>query len=277
MPRLAVLGHPVAHSRSPAIHSAALAELGLGDTWSYEAIDVSPQGLGALLRSLPDDGFVGVNVTVPHKLAALALADGATAAARSIGAANTLCFAKGRIDADNTDAGGLIAALPGPVDGARALVLGAGGSARAAVWALSEAGAAVAIWNRTVNKAARLAAQMRATQAPADVDLGAFDLLVNCTTVGMEAANPPGGYPLDDSGLADLKALPGAADAIRAGQVVVDLVYGTVQTPLASLARSRGATLVDGLEVLVQQGAASLRAWTGVEPPLDTMRAAARG
>jgi shikimate dehydrogenase len=131
--RLAVVGHPVSHSRSPAMQTAALEALGLGDEWSYEAIDVDPEAFGDRTRGLPDEGFVGVNVTIPHKEAALALADEASHAAQQIGAANTLSFAGGPIRAENTDASGLLAALPGPVDGKTALVLGAGGSARAAV------------------------------------------------------------------------------------------------------------------------------------------------
>src|SRR5687767_7982509 len=103
MPRLAVLGQPVSHSRSPAMHSAALAELGLGGEWTYEAIEVSPSGFDELVRSLPGMEFRGVNVTVPHKVAALAVADSASEAARAIGAANTLTFAGGNIHADNTD------------------------------------------------------------------------------------------------------------------------------------------------------------------------------
>src|SRR4051812_45153392 len=108
MPRLAVLGHPVAHSRSPTMQTAALAELGLSDEWSYEAIDVVPQGFAELVRSLPGEGFAGVNVTVPHKLAALAVADSASDAARAIGAANTLTFSGGQIAAENTDAAGVL-------------------------------------------------------------------------------------------------------------------------------------------------------------------------
>jgi len=259
------------------MHTAALAELGLAAQWSYVAIDVPPESFAALVQSLATRNFAGVNVTVPHKLAALAAAGGSTVAAREIGAANTLSFLDGRIEADNTDAEGLIASLPENARGARALVMGAGGSARAAVWALSRHGARVEVWNRTAAKAAALAAELGAAPAADDVDASAFDLLINCTTVGMEAANPPGGQPLTESGLADLKALPVGADAIQAGQVVVDLVYGKLETPLIALARSRGATAVDGLEVLVRQGAASLRTWIGMEPPVDIMRAAARG
>ena len=125
------------------MHTAALAELGIGDAWSYEAIEVEPDGFEALVRSLPDEGFAGVNVTVPHKLAALALADSESAAAQAIGAANTLSFDGASIAAENTDAVGISGAIGEPVDGKRALVLGAGGSARAAVYALRNAGAAV--------------------------------------------------------------------------------------------------------------------------------------
>jgi shikimate dehydrogenase len=277
MPRLAVLGRPVSHSRSPAIQNAALAELGLAGEWRYEAIEVSPERFEPLVRSLPGDGFAGVNVTVPHKLAALALADHASAAAGEIGAANTLSFAAGRIEAENTDAAGLLGALAADPAGMRALVLGAGGSARACVWALTRAGAQVSIWNRTESKADALAAEFGATaltdgQGPADSTH--FDLLINATTVGLTAANP------DPKGRAqnapDLKALPIAADAIHEGQIVVDLVYGSAPTPLMAAAGSRGARVIDGLEVLVHQGAASLRIWTGLEPPLETMRKAAR-
>jgi shikimate dehydrogenase len=266
MPRLAVLGHPVSHSRSPAMQTAALAELGLGRSWSYEAIEVAPEHFEALVGSLPDDGFAGVNVTVPHKLAALALATEASDAAREIGAANTLTFDRGAVRADNTDAVGITAAIGEALAGRRALVLGAGGSARAAVWALRTAGAQVSIWNRTEAKAEALATEFEVHRGIRD-----FELLVNATTMGLEQASsrPPGPE--------DLKALPLDADSITERQVVVDLVYGPHETALASTARGRGARVIDGLEVLVHQGAASLRIWTGLDPPIDTMRRAARG
>jgi shikimate dehydrogenase len=249
------------------MHNAALAELGLGDEWSYEAIEVDADGFGPLVGSLPEQGFAGVNVTVPYKLAALALADEASAAAREIGAANTLTFAGGRIAAENTDAPGLIAALPEPPAGRRALVLGAGGSARAVVWALRRAGAEVAIWNRTASRGEALAAELGA-RTVTDTDLADFDLVVNATTVGMDVASGGSGP--------QLKALPLDVDALQARHMVVDLVYGAVETPLVSAARERGIGTVDGLEVLVRQGAESLRLWTGLDPPLETMRTAAR-
>ena len=268
MPRLAVLGHPVSHSRSPAMHNAALAELGLAGDWSYEAIDVAPEGFADLTATLPGDGFAGVNVTVPHKLAALAVADEASDAARAIGAANTLSFGDAGVSAENTDAVGIMAAIGESPAGRRTLVLGAGGSARAAVWALREAGAEVAVWNRTASRAEALAAELGVGWAAAP-GTGEFDVLVNATTLGLaQATERP---PVPD----DLKALPVDADAIHERQVVVDLVYGAHETALASCARERGARVIDGLEVLVHQGAASLRIWTGREPPIETMRRAA--
>ena len=266
--RLAVLGQPIFHSRSPAMHNAAVAELGLAGDWTYEAIEVAPDGFEALVRAMPGDGFVGANVTVPHKLAALAVADDASEAARAIGAANTLSFVSGRIAAENTDASGLLDALPEAPGGKRALVLGAGGSARAVVWALTTHGADVSIWNRTESRAERLATEFGTAIAGAGggVPLPAtdFDLIVNATTVGMGI------------GGADLKSLPMDADSLSERHQLVDLAYGRADTELVRAAKARGAQVVDGLEVLVRQGAASLRIWTGMEPPVDAMRRAAR-
>jgi shikimate dehydrogenase len=256
------------------MQNAALAELGLAGEWSYEAIEVAPERFDGVVRGLPSDGFAGVNITVPLKLAALALADEASAGARQIGAANTLTFDGARIAADNTDAVGITAAIGEPVGGRSALVLGAGGSGRAAVWALREAGARVAIWNRTAAQAEVLAAEFGVDLAPTEAErpaIAGFDLILNATTVGLEQANTHEFVP------GDLKALPMDADAIHEPQVVVDLVYGSYETALASHARRRGARVIDGLEVLVHQGAASLRIWTGLDPPIETMRRAARG
>jgi shikimate dehydrogenase len=270
--RLAVLGQPISHSLSPAIHRAALAALGMDREWSYEAIEVAPERFEQLVRSLPEDRFVGANVTLPHKLAALRVADESSEAARAIGAANTLSFAGGRIWADNTDAQGLIASLPEPAPGKRAVVLGAGGAARAAVWGLRREGAEVSIWNRTRARAEELAEAFGATVTDPDPASGvlqaaSFDLIVNATTVGLHPGSDPS---------ADLKALQLDADSFTNRQIVVDLVYGPFETELARVARERGAATVDGREVLVHQGAASFRIWTGVEPPVEEMRKATR-
>jgi len=248
------------------MQTAALAALGLADEWSYEAIEVAPEDFDERVRAMPGEGFVGANVTVPHKLTALAIADEASEAARAIGAANTLTFADARIAAENTDATGVLDALPESPAGARALVLGAGGSARAVVWALVDAGADVSIWNRTPEKADGLARELGASVAET-VDAADFDLLVNATTVGMGASTQAS---------MDLKSLPIDADALGERHQLVDLAYGAVDTELVRAARARGARVVDGLEALVRQGAASLRIWTGLDPPIEVMRRAVR-
>jgi len=262
MKRLAVLGHPVAHSRSPAMHNAALGELGLAGEWSYEAIDLAPAEFKRRLRAMPAEGFVGANVTVPHKGVSLALADRASETAREIGAANTLSFVAGEVDADNTDAAGLLAALPVSSRGRRALVLGAGGAARAIVWVLVREGAEVGVWNRTGERASRLCDELGGRPAPAP-DPTAHELIVNSTSAGLRGEDP-------------FAELPLSADGFAPGQTVVDLVYGDRPSRLLEAAESAGATTVDGIEVLVQQGALSLELWTGLAAPLDIMRVAAR-
>jgi shikimate dehydrogenase len=261
--RLGVLGWPVAHSRSPAMHTAALEHLGL-DGWTYQRLPVPPDLFEETVRALPAAGFVGANVTIPHKEAALALADTATPAAAAIGAANTLSFTpEGHIHADNTDAPGLIAALPWPAVARTALVLGAGGSARAVAWALKDAGAAdVAVWNRSPERAERLAREL---DVRAVTGAHPADILVNCTSVGLTDVS------------ATFKDLPLDADGTRNFSCLVDLVYRDGDTALVSAARDRGVTVVDGLEILVRQGALSLEAWTGVRAPIDAMRDGARG
>ena len=280
MPKLAVLGQPISHSRSPAMQNAALAELGLAPEWTYGAIEVARDDFAALVAELAGSGYAGVNVTVPHKIAALAVADEASPAAAAIGAANTLSFGDGRVGASNSDGVGILNALPRSPEGKRALVLGAGGSARAAIWGLRNAGAEVHVWNRTHSTAEALALELGAQFNDGSSGAAGFDLIVNATTVGLEAANAATrseGQPLVGDGLQALKELPIDADSLHAEQVVVDLVYGSQETQLITAARRAGGTPVDGLEVLVRQGAASLRLWTGAEPPIDTMRAAARG
>ncbi len=288
--RLGVLGWPVAHSRSPAMHNAAFAAAGLTG-WRYQRLPVPPQLLGETVRGLPAVGFLGANVTIPHKAAALALADTATEAAREIGAANTLSFVEdGAIEADNTDGPGLVDLLGADVRGRRALVLGAGGSARAAVWALMRAGAAdVAIWNRTAERAGELASAFgaRAVKAPEPADV-----LVNCTSVGLVEAEPPvPENPDSDAGsLGDpdirleRSATQGCAlnhlgltfDQVGGYAHVIDLVYRPGTTPLLAAARAHDARTLDGLSILVAQGALSFERWTGLPAPRGEMERAAR-
>ncbi|HEX3510580.1 MAG TPA: shikimate dehydrogenase [Solirubrobacteraceae bacterium] len=286
MSRLGVLGWPVAHSRSPAMHNAALAAVGL-DGWRYQRLPVPPHLFAETVHGLPEVGFLGANVTIPHKAAALALSVTAGDAAREIGAANTLTFAKdGSIAAENTDGPGLLAALGEDARGHSALVLGAGGSARAAVWALQRAGAReVAVWNRTPGRARELADALgaRAVETPAPADL-----LVNCTSVGL-AVEPQD--PSSDAGSRGQRADPlerSATQSCALNQLgltfdqvgeyshVVDLVYRPGSTPLIAAARAHGVRTLDGLEILVAQGALSFELWTGRPAPVDEMRRAAR-
>jgi shikimate dehydrogenase len=256
---LGVCGWPVAHSRSPQMHNAALAAVGLAD-WRYLRLPLPPELFEETVRALPAAGFRGVNVTIPYKEAALALADEASDAACAIGAANTLAFEAGAIKADNTDAPGLLTALGESVAGRSALVLGAGGAGRAAAWGLARAGADVAVWNRTPERAVALAA---AVGARAVERAERADIVVNATSVGLHDPD------------VTFKALPIGADELGAGSLVVDLVYRAGGTLFLEAARSGGARVVDGLEILVAQGAASFERWTGKQAPREAMREAA--
>lgn len=259
---LGVAGWPVGHSRSPAMFAPALAELGLD--WLYVALPLPPERFAETARALAASGYRGINVTMPHKAAAHDLADELTTAAAAIGAVNTLTYEDGRIEGDNTDAGGFLDALGADPAGWRCLVLGAGGSARAVVWALREAGAAeVSIWNRTPGRAAGLAAELavRHVERPEPADL-----IVNCTSVGIDAS-------VGEAEAVEAVGLTG----IDPPASFFDLTYGADATPLARWAAAGGARVGDGLEMLVRQGARSLERWTGREAPLDAMRAGARG
>jgi shikimate dehydrogenase len=260
---LGVTGWPVGHSRSPAMHNAALAELGLD--WLYVALPLSPERFDATVPALAGSGFRGLNVTVPHKSAAHRLADRRTPAVEAIGAANTLTFEEGGgLRADNTDAGGFLDALGEPPAGQRAVVLGAGGSARAVVWALIDAGASdVSVWNRSPARARDLAADLGARHVDHP---GSADLLVNCTSVGLD------GRVSTEDALATLEL-----GGIDPPATVVDLVYGAGPTPVVRWASDRGSRVIGGLEVLVHQGARSLQLWTGRGVPVNVMRRAAVG
>jgi shikimate dehydrogenase len=248
---LGVCGWPVAHSRSPAMHNAALRATGL-DGWEYLALPLPPPLFAETVRALPAAGFRGVNVTIPHKEAALALADSASAAAREIGAANTLTFEPGgAILADNTDAPGLLEAL-----GEHRIDLA---GRRALVWALVGAGAHVEVWNRTPARAAALAHELGARHATVP---GAAEIVVNATSLGL------------DPNIDLFKAIPLKADTFGAGSCVIDMVYGSGETRLLEAARSRGARVIDGSEILVAQGVASFERWTGKMAPRQAMRGA---
>jgi shikimate dehydrogenase len=259
-PLAAVLGDPVGHSRSPRLHGHWLRRHGLPG--HYVPLHVRPDDLAETLRLLPRLGFVGCNVTIPHKEAALGLAATATDAAQRIGAANTLTFRDGTIHADNTDGIGFLQNLrqgaPG-WDAARpAVLLGAGGAARAACVALLDAGVpSIRILNRTTARAEALAAtDPRLTAMPWDAlpqALGGAGLLANTTSLGM-TAQPP----LE----IDLAPLPDDA-------VVTDAVYAPLVTPLLARATARGLATVDGLGMLLHQAVPGFARWFGVVPRVD--------
>ncbi|GAB6841407.1 shikimate dehydrogenase [Methylorubrum rhodinum] len=255
-----VVGHPIAHSRSPLIHGHWLAEHGLDGT--YERLDVAPDAFEAFFRGLPGSGFAGGNVTIPHKEAAYRLADSLTERARAIGAVNTLVVTDGRIVGDNTDGIGFIAHLDRSLGedwpertGRQALVLGAGGAARAVVAGLIGRGLTVRIANRSPQRAQALAAldPTRASVLPWEAlpeALPETGLLVNTTSLGMA------GHPA----LAlDLAPLPARA-------AVCDIVYVPLETPLLAAARARGLAAVDGLGMLLHQAVPGFSAWFGVRP-----------
>jgi shikimate dehydrogenase len=276
MTRLGVFGWPVSHSRSPAMHNAAFAAIGMHG-WRYQLLPVPPALFAQVAHALGGSGFLGANVTIPHKHAALATADDASDEARAIGAANMLTVADGALYAENTDARGLLSALGTSPAGMRVLILGAGGSARAAAFALRDAGAAeVSVWNRTPERARELARDLgvRALAAPE-----AADVLVNCTSVGLGgAASGPGeevSIQPSASEIEELNQLSLRFDLVGEYSHVVDLVYRSSPTALVRAAVRQRVHVVEGLDVLVAQGALSFERWTGRRAPADVMRRAA--
>lgn len=273
-----IIGDPVVHSLSPRMHNAAFEALGLN--WRYLSFRVSAGALAQALRGIVALGFVGVNVTVPHKEAAASLMDELDPVARRIGAVNTVRVADGRQQGFNTDAAGVLDALSNDggttVSGRRCLVLGAGGGGRAAAFALAGAAAGVTILNRTVSRARGLAemvsqAAPKCEVASGDLSAGSVeralenaDVIVHATTATMSAAMGGGGGR--DAWLAVLTR------RLRQGMTVLDMVYTPTWTDLLSAARAAGAVPVSGLSMLVYQGARCFEVWTGQPAPVETMR-----
>lgn len=263
IPLAGVIGHPIAHSRSPALHGFWLRRYGVKG--HYIPMDVAPADLEATLRHLPKIGFVGLNVTIPHKEAVLKIADVITDRAALIGAANTLIFRKdGKIHADNTDGAGFIANLrqnaPDWVPAAGpAAVFGAGGAARAVVAALIEVGVPeIRISNRSRPRAEALRADFGAKLVVYDWVQAANMLegavtVINTTSLGM-AGKPEFRVPLD---------------ALEPGAVVNDLVYNPLKTQFLQEAEARGAVTVDGLGMLLHQAAPGFERWFGPNPAVD--------
>jgi len=262
-PLAGVIGWPIGHSRSPRLHGHWLTRYGI--VGYYVPIALAPEEFAEGLLSLPRLGFRGVNVTIPHKEAALALATEATEEARKIGAANTITFAPdGAIHADNSDAYGFIANLRQEAPAWRAeagpaLVLGAGGAARAIVAALLAEGCPeVRVANRNPDRAEALRAHFGdcvrvVAGTSSGKAAGDASTIVNTTPVGMEG---------EASLLLDLDDVPSAA-------VVTDIVYGSEPTPLIRAARERGLVAIDGIGMLLHQGVPGFERWFGRRPEVD--------
>ena len=252
-----LIGWPVAHSRSPIIHKYWLKSFGIDGDYRVEA--VKPENLAAFVAHLGERGYTGANITIPHKEQVLALAD-ADARARAVGAANTLWLDGGTLRATNTDVEGFVgnldAAAPGWDQAGEALVLGAGGAARAVVFGLIERGfKTIHLANRTLPRAEQLARQFGASVRPASWDrvtalLPRAALLVNTTSLGMK-----GESPLD----IDVGLLP-------AGATVADAVYVPLDTGLLNAARARGLKTADGLGMLLHQAVRGFSLWFGQRP-----------
>lgn len=262
----AVIGHPVAHSLSPIIHNAAFAQADLD--WTYVAFDVAPGHGADAVAAMRTLGLAGLSVTMPHKHAVADAVDRCSDAAARLGAVNTVAWDGTDLVGHSTDGEGLIDALRSSLgfdaDGARVVVVGAGGAARAAVLALSDAGAAhIGVCNRTAVKAesaAALAGSVGSVATPDD--LSSADLIVQATSVGMLGGGAPDETPFDPA-------------LLGPGQVVVDMVYHPEHTPLLRLAASAGSTVVGGVAMLVHQAARQFELWTSVPAPVEAMTAAA--
>lgn len=266
-----LFGHPVQHSCSPAMHNAAFLALGLD--YIYVPFDVEPRNLESALVGLRSLGIAGVNVTIPHKESVIRHLDWVSDEARSIGSVNTIHNDEGILKGYSTDGDGFIQALENAgkhPSGLRTVVLGAGGSARATVYALLKSGSDVIIVNRTPVRAADLADLMNAMGSGKSVATAHYgdearraiaeaDLLVNCTSVGMDP-NP--------------EASPVPAEWLHSGLFVYDQVYNPRETTLLRAAEQIGAAGVNGLSMLIRQGALSFKVWTGCDAPVPIMESA---
>jgi shikimate dehydrogenase len=273
MKRFGVIGHPIAHSLSPLLHNTAFSLLGLD--CSYEAFDVEPSALASAMRDFKEQGFLGLNVTIPHKEAIVGFVGEPSDASKAVGAVNTVSFDGDRIRGDNTDVYGVAASLEKyrpQIHGQLAVVIGAGGSARAIIYALCDrfAPAEIVIVNRSEGRTKELITDLKphAKQTSfRSVSLSSADLngvieratvVINATSVGM--------YPaVNDSPIGDQAGF-------RSGQIVMDLIYTPLETRFLNQASRCGARTISGLEMFLHQGARSFEIWLGRQMPLEQLR-----
>ncbi len=263
----AVIGDPVRHSLSPTLMNAAFAASGLD--WTYVALEVAATSLPDAFAGVRALGIDGLSITMPHKESAAACADQLSPTAERLGAVNCIVNNGGVLTGHSTDGEGFVRSLQHDFsfvpDGKRCVVLGAGGSARSIILALADAGAAeIVVVNRTLGRAERAAAlagdrgEVVALDG-AHSDFIDADLIVNATSVGMGEPDPTD-VPFD-------------ASVVHEGQIVVDIVYMPLETPLLSLARSQGASVANGVSMLAHQAAVQFELWTGADAPIDVMLA----
>jgi shikimate dehydrogenase len=261
----AVIGDPVDHSRSPAIHNAAFAVRGLD--WRYVAFRVRAGHGGDAIEAMRVLGIEGLSVTMPHKADVARRVDERTAAAEALGVCNCVFRRDDRLVGDSTDGDGFVRSLLAETDrtvvGAAVIVFGAGGAARSIVEALGRAGAgSIGIINRTAAAAAAAAALAPSATVASMADVPDAEIIVNASSIGMLGGPAPDRCPLDPA-------------LLRDHQLVADIVYTPRTTPLLAAARERGIETLGGIPMLVHQAVAQFEYWTGVDAPVDAMRAAA--
>ncbi len=255
-----IIGFPVKHSLSPEMHNTAFDHLGLN--FCYVPLEVRPEDLKDAVKGLKALGFVGANVTIPHKQAVIAYLDGVDEEASFIGAVNTITREGNSLIGHNTDGRGFIQSLKDEgidLAGKEVFLLGAGGAARAVAFAIAPEVSRLYIYNRTAERGLELAMKLKKLNPEVAFTSNLnyckiSDIVINATSVGLKETDP---LPIDP-------------DYLREGQIVYDLIYR--QTPLLREASRRGCRTIDGTGMLLHQGAEAFRLWTGVEPPLDLMR-----
>lgn len=258
-----IIGDPIAHSLSPAIHNAGYKELGIEDRYHYERRRVRPDELAGFMREVRAEGIRGVSCTSPHKVAVMEYMDDIDPAAERIGAVNTVVNDGGALKGYNTDWMGVVGPLEklAPLKGKKVALLGAGGAARSIAYGVTNRGARLTIYNRTVDKARELAEEIGAESADLDdpESIKDMDIIINATSVGMSPDS--GSTPLPDK-------------FITGGQIVFDSIYVPYETRLLREAAAKGAKVIHGTEMLLGQAVVQFKLYTGYEAPETAMRQA---
>jgi shikimate dehydrogenase len=256
-----IIGNPILHSLSPAMHNAAYEKLGLDDRFVFVAADVKPSEVQDVVRSVRVLGIHGLTCTAPHKIEVMKYLDEVDQIAKRIGAVNTVLNKNGKLIGFNTDWIGTVAPLEELIDlkGKKVALIGAGGASRAMAYGVLSRGAKLTIYNRTVEKAEEIAVEFDCEFSSLEnsQDIRNADVIINSTTVGMGEGNDK---------------MPINPELIHSGQIVFDAIYDPFETKLLKLAKENGAKVINGLEMLLHQGTAQFEIYTGEKAPIDTMR-----